>query len=140
MCEANRAIFPYTAFSDLGGSSQYLYVYGRQLPFRSYYPADYNNTVEPMSRVIEPTVLEYAPIMVPADMSLSVVPTKCQGKLVIPARASSFFGGYSPLTESVPTGAQVAQVSEATNRVLKTILVVVVAVAAILLLMKLLSK
>ena len=51
-------IYPYSRWGDFA-TNPHLYVYGRPLDFRSYYGEDLNLSARPITRVIQPTVLEY---------------------------------------------------------------------------------
>lgn len=62
--QKNPVIYPYARFASLE-TSPYLYVYGRQVPFRSYFGEDLNLSARPITRTIQPSVLQYEPIVTP---------------------------------------------------------------------------
>lgn len=75
--QKNPVIYPYARFASLE-TSPYLYVYGRQVPFRSYFGEDLNLSARPITRTIQPSVLQYEPILTPElscnEASVSLVP------------------------------------------------------------------
>lgn len=77
-------IYPYPQWGDYGTSSN-LYVYGsKKIPFRSYFGQDVNLTARPISRVIQPSVVEYAPISAPSttgesSAAVTLAPTLVPG-------------------------------------------------------------
>lgn len=54
-------IYPFQKWGDNATSAEW-YVYGRQLPQRSYFGEDMNLSARPITRVIEPTVTEYVSV------------------------------------------------------------------------------
>ena len=59
--QSSPIIYPYSRFASLETNPN-LYVYGRQLPFRSYFGEDMNLSARPISRTIQPAILEYRPM------------------------------------------------------------------------------
>ena len=59
--ERNTVLYPYGRWADFATSGSW-YLSGREIPERSYFGDDFNLSARPITRVIEPTVLEYAPI------------------------------------------------------------------------------
>lgn len=55
---SSPVLYPYARWSTTA-TSPALYVYGKQVPFRSYFPEDVNLSARPISRVIAPSVLDY---------------------------------------------------------------------------------
>ena len=53
-------IYPYERWGTNAASGNF-YVYGRELPSRSYFGDDANLSARPITRVIQPSVLEYLP-------------------------------------------------------------------------------
>ena len=65
VADQNQAvIYPWGQWAD-NYSSGSMYIYGRQLPERSYFGEDLNLSARPITRVIQPYVLEYAPLSCP---------------------------------------------------------------------------
>lgn len=63
VADQNQAmIYPYQRWAD-NATSLSPYIYGRLLPEKSYYGEDLNLSARPITRVIQPHVLEYAPLM-----------------------------------------------------------------------------
>lgn len=57
--QKSPVIYPYARWGDFA-TNPYLYVYGRPLDFRSYYGEDLNLSARPITRTIQPRVLQYA--------------------------------------------------------------------------------
>ena len=92
-------IYPWAQWGDYSTSSN-LYVYGRQVPFRSYFPTDVNLSARPVSRIIQPTVIEYAPIAAPVNAQPPATQVPVTVTPLLENRFAALNGGNQPLVKA----------------------------------------
>lgn len=114
--EAAEVIYPYSRWGDFATSSN-LYVYGRQVPQRSFFGHDLNLSARPITRLVQPSVLEYVPLDRVSPISLDPASggvSYCSGdvKTVAPIVASPILNN-----RFAALGAQVASNSVSSTMV-----------------------
>lgn len=135
-------IYPYSQWGSYGTSSD-LYVYGRQIPFRSYFGQDVNLTARPISRVIEPNVIQYAPVaqppqavgQPPVSLAPTLVPAVAYPEAgVQPLKVGPWLGRGAAAASG--HGAQVSERSEWVNLAWVLLAVGALSTAAVVLLLR----
>jgi len=134
--QATPIIYPYPQWGNYGASSS-LYLLGRQIPFRSYFGQDVNLTARPISRVIQPSVVEYAPVVTPAQTDPAVSETSptlvpitngCPDRVALSNRFAALNAGNQQV---LPFGAQVSEAQKKWGLVLLGLILAGVAVALV---------
>jgi hypothetical protein len=130
--QKNPVIYPYARFASLE-TSPYLYVYGRQVPFRSYFGEDLNLSARPITRTIQPSVLQYEPIVTPEmtceDATVSLLPTlNDRFASLIPGQNVNDLRQWDKTNQGL-TGAQIQEQQKSTRQMWINILVLILGVA-----------
>lgn len=128
--QSNPIIYPYARWGDFA-TSPYLYVYGRPLDFRSYYGEDLNLSARPITRVIQPTVLEYAALQ-PRQPSLASLTGQCGTRGLVndlPLVLNNRFASIGAQVDDVSAAAEDA--ASKRRRTMNTIIVVILLFAGI---------
>jgi len=127
-------LYPYPQFGEFATSSD-LYVYGRAVPFRSYFGQDLNMTARPISRVIQPEVVEYAPIVSPTiSEGLGTPVTISPTTVTMGNRFTALNAGEQQAVPLKLWGAQVAPLTDAQKQRALILVLLLLGVAGALIL------
>jgi hypothetical protein len=128
--ENEPIIYPYSAWGDFAEGSN-KYVYGsRKIPFRSYFGQDVNLTARPISRIVQPSVVQYAPIVSPNSVDNNI-PVTVAPTLTLGNRFAALNAGEQQVVPLKLWGAQAGELTQAHQKQALIVALILLAIAVV---------